>query len=217
MSLVAILGLWLVPMLPPVMPSPPVLQQGKKRLMLPDKWQAPAARVFASPMGAFGFKFFPTDDGKGEGVLFTIDGTGAETEVWRKKLVCTPVEVYVSELGHVATVDMWGAKGRTHAVVIYDRTGKTVTDLAFNQIFPNESPTTNPFIIETQSSIHWTINADFDFYDAKSVRRFSTADIAVAPVTESGLSLRVRTGWGETIFFDPDSGRLVKRIKPAHQ
>jgi hypothetical protein len=171
-----------------------------------DRWPAPSPRVFASSDGAFGFKVLPSGDVRGAtGTLFTIDPTGAEKPVWTRILTCLPVEVRISNQGHVATLDVWGGKGKEHALVLYDRNGKTVADHALSELFEFAAPAKNPFFLTTPSSIHWTMSVEIG-YDLRNLRPPETP-------TASGALFALRGVWKETVVFDPDTGKLLYRQK----
>jgi hypothetical protein len=172
-----------------------------------DRWAAPVPRVFASVDGLYAFKVIPTADAKGAtGTLFNLDATGAERVIWSQKLVCLPVEARVSGFGHVATMDYWGTKGKDHALVVYDRAGKVVVDRALKEIFPGQPPEKNPYFLSSIGSIHWTMTTEVVFDKTGLIVR----DV---PATASGSRLFIRGVWGETIVFDPDTGKEMQRKK----
>ncbi|MGV3614484.1 MAG: hypothetical protein ACO1SV_04030 [Fimbriimonas sp.] len=172
-----------------------------------DQWATPVPRVFASTDGLFGFKVIPTPDAKGAtGTLFALDPAGAERVVWTKPLVCLPVEVRVSGKGHVATIDVWGAKGKAHALVMYDRSGKVVADHDLGEVFPSVVPTKHPYFLVTRGSIHWTVTTEIGF----DLPIPMTKDLKA---TESGSRLFLRGVWRESVVFDPDTGKVLLREK----
>lgn len=172
-----------------------------------DRWAVPTPRIFASPAGMYAFRVVPTADAKGAtGTLFTLDATGAEKPIWTQKLVCLPVEARISELGHVATMDFWGTKGKSHALVLYDRSGKVVGDYALKELFPGAPPEQHPYFLVTPSSVHWTLSTEVGFDLINPIGK----DL---PATASGSRLYLRGVWRETVIFDPDSGKLLLREK----
>jgi len=172
-----------------------------------DRWPAPVPRVFASSDGLFGFKVLPTPDAKNAtGTLFTLDASGAEKVVWSRPLVCVPVEVRVSAKGHVATLDVWGTKGKEHSLVLYDRAGKVVADHPLTELFKAWPPEKNPFFIVTVGSIHWTLTTEAG-YDLRDLPRSGV------PVTTGGSVFALRGVWRETVLFDPDTGKVIFREK----
>lgn len=173
-----------------------------------DRWAAPLPRVFASTDGLYALKVIPTADAKGAvGTLFNLDANGTEKVIWSQKLACLPVEARISGFGHVATMDYWGAKGKEHALVVYDRAGKVVVDRSLKEIFPGSPPEKNSYFLVTSSSIHWTVTTEVGFDKTNMTGK----DL---PATASGSRLFVRGVWGESIVFDPDTGKEILRTKP---
>lgn len=172
-----------------------------------DRWAAPSPRMFASVDGLYAFKVLPAADGKGAtGTLFNLDANGAERTIWSQKLVCLPVEARVSGLGHVATMDYWGTKGKDHALVVYDRAGKVVLDRSLKEVFPGTPPEKNPYFLASVGSIHWTMTTEVVFDKTGLI-------VKDLPATASGSRLFLRGVWGEMIVFDPDTGKELQRKK----
>jgi|GEM_PF-3339495 len=171
-----------------------------------DIWPAPVPRVFASKGGMFGLRVIPQGDAA-RGVFFRLDAQGEPVTVWDRPMASNPVEVYISDYGHVATLDRWGSKGTKHALVMYGRDGKALADLTLPELFPDVNFAKNPYILVTPSSIHWTLNATVSFESGAVMRDETGFDRTESPV------LRIDTLWGSKLRFDAESGKSLAQKK----
>lgn len=105
-------------------------------------WGPPRPRVFSSSYLAseYGFKLLPQPGNSFRspalGELFRLGEKGDLKRVWRAKLLNNPMQVYVSPEGQMVTVDSYAASSPKHALVIYDKQGKVLSDYTFSQVAP---------------------------------------------------------------------------------
>jgi hypothetical protein len=116
-----------------------------------DRWGMPRPRFFASDSGAYGFALAPGPAGplqqQWQGMLFRINPSGEMAVVWKRELVNVPHQLFVSDEGHVVTVDSHGQAGGRHSLVLYSPDGSIVAEYAMEDVISKEE------ISRTSSSI----------------------------------------------------------------
>lgn len=105
-------------------------------------WGPPTPRIFSSSYSAskYGFKLLPQLGKEARspatGELFQLNDNGELKSVWRTKLLNNPMHVYLSPEGQVMTLDSYAAFSAEHALVIYNKQGKVLSDYTFSQVAP---------------------------------------------------------------------------------
>jgi hypothetical protein len=181
-----------------------------------DEWMAPTPRVFASPRGTLGLKVVPLPKAfpyEAKATLFYLERDGHPVTMRTYKLANMPVRVFVSDEGHVATVDNWGGTGYDHAVVLYDPKGKLLADYKRASLFSDEVMSANSVPMSV-SSRHWADTADAGFHQRFTYRTMNATHGTVTYGNPAGWEFVIRTKWGGGLRFNADNGKLIGKTIP---
>lgn len=177
--------------------------------------QTPKPRIYASESGTLGVKLLPRTSSGGkivtEAIVFSYDMQGIEQTKWKRNLINAPVRAYVSDEGHVITIDTFGNAGYNDVVVIYNRLGEKIGSYNLENLLDTQE--INKHTNKTDNARYWTQNAALSFaqdylYDEKTVKK--------GPYVENpyGKTLFVvKFDWGKTILFDLGTGEKIKNLK----
>ena len=102
-----------------------------------DDWAAPTTKYARSNSARYLAVVVPGAQGKpGSVELYDHRDPTKPKKLYRRAPVnqVAPVKVFLSDGGHLVTLDEWGNAGYKHALVIYDRKGKVVVDCALEHL-----------------------------------------------------------------------------------
>jgi hypothetical protein len=180
-----------------------------------DEWMTPLPRVFASPSGSLGLKVVPTArfPYEAKATVFRLDRDGNPVRVWTAKMANMPVRAFISDEGHVATIDNWGGTGYDHAVVLYATNGKLLADYKRASLFEDKVMWENNVAMSV-SSMHWADAADAGFEQRFEYRTVKAKNGTVTYGTPRGWQFVIRTKWGGGLRFDAATGKVVSKTVP---
>lgn len=136
-----------------------------------DSWLPPQPRAWHDAGPTRVVEVFPAGSRHGDArsaraFVYAVTANGPRTArlVWQGPLANdkAPVEAIVTPAGELVTLDNWGARGHTHAVVIYDRAGKRLRAYAYNELLLPDS--VRQRVRRSVSSIYWLEGAVFTYH-----------------------------------------------------
>lgn len=150
--------------------------------------------MFVSQNGVYGFKIFPpakaderrpTNEWMGD--LFSVQPNGSLKSVWTKRIVNIPMEVRLSDDGHVVTLDTYANLGYAHSIVVYGKEGQVLGDYALEQILSRSDIANH--VDKTVSSRWWRNGAEYEFI---------SKDIFV-----------IKLQWGKRVEVNLETGKIA--------
>ena len=155
-----------------------------------DSWAEPTPAIFGTEGGGAAIKILPTGRRLTMGhssmaEIFKLDNDGRQVVVRRFLFVNIPYKVLLINDGEfIVTIDTYGNLGYEHSIVIYDKAGKLLADLALEDFLSVHDIRA---VDHTASSRHWT-------FDAKIRPDVAGASLLVDLPTGRKLSIELKTG-----------------------
>ncbi len=131
-----------------------------------DSWQSPKEQIIESANGKYRLSLVPEDYKTKTPPTITLEKLHHhKNEIAYKRTPVneiSPVEIYVSDSGHVITLNDWLRSGYKHSLVIYDPKGNIIRDSALEDIFTEEEIKNK--VKRSVSSRSWRYHGEKPFF-----------------------------------------------------